>query len=158
MSSVVCRLNFLIHHSSWTNWWRNHSSLFSFDMECFLDKAATTNSLSQNHILCWTNLALFSVSLELLVSRKAEVPCKASVVISSVLKSRTCSVNIFCVTVCFHGQLLFSYSLTSSSDPSSDTWLFSRIVINGTCCLLFTYWVWLPGQVANLNEQYINPC
>lgn len=63
VSSVVCRLNFLIHHSAWTSWWRNHSSLFSFDMECLLDKAATTNSLSQNHILCWTNLALFSVSL-----------------------------------------------------------------------------------------------
>jgi len=38
-------------------------SLFSCDMEFFLDKAATTNSLSQNHILCWTNLAWYSVSL-----------------------------------------------------------------------------------------------
>lgn len=34
-------------------------SLFSFNMEFFLDKAATTNSLSQNNIPCWTNPTYF---------------------------------------------------------------------------------------------------
>lgn len=58
---------------------------------------------------------------------------------------------------CFHGQLLFSYYLTTSSDPFSDMCLFSGIMINRTYWLLLTYLVWLPSQVANLNENISIP-
>lgn len=52
-------------------------SLFSFDMvlRFFLDKAAITDSLSQNHILHWINLVSFSVSVGLLLSRRAKRFC-----------------------------------------------------------------------------------
>lgn len=54
---VVCRLNFLnFQHGR-----AEPLSLSSFNMEFFLDKAATNNSLSQNSIPCWTKSDLFSV-------------------------------------------------------------------------------------------------
>lgn len=131
MLLVVCRLNFLKQLPAWTSWERIPSPCFPLTWN-----SSWTRQLPPTHFLKTTFLAgrirlIFCVSIAL-AFQKAEVQCSASVVLSNVSKSQTCSMKVFWVTVCFHGQLLFSYYLTSSSDPLSDTCLFSRMLINRT--------------------------